>query len=398
MASARSGWLADARRRRALGALLRSEERFRLLVESVVDYAIYMLDPSGHIESWNAGAERLKGYSAAEAIGRHYSTFYTEEARAAGLPALLLERARTEGRVEHSGWRVRSDGSTFWADVVITALRDHRGEVTGFAKVTRDMTATHLAEEARERALTDRQEAVGRLEELDRWRREFLASVVHDLQNPVIAILGFANLLREGREVPELSDAEVAGRIVTNARAMQHLLDNLRAYGQLSEGRVELEPDRVVLAETVPELLAVLGPVLGERRVQVDVDGAVVHADRLAFDRILRNLLGNAVRHTPATCPVRLRAWSEDGATILEVADEGPGIPPELVGRLFDRFASGERGGTGLGLSIVRSYMELHGGTVAVDSLPGRGATFRLTFPGPVGGGPFDRAAPGAVS
>jgi PAS domain S-box-containing protein len=384
MAASRTDGRTPRRRRRASGgALRRSEERFRLLVDSVVDYAIYIIDPSGFIESWNTGAERLKGYTADEIVGKHYSTFYTDEARAVDLPGQLLERARREGRVEHTGWRVRKDGSTFWADVVITALRDDRGELTGFAKVTRDMTATHLAEQTRERALAERQEAVGRLEELDRWRREFLASVVHDLQNPVIAILGFANLLREGREVPELTGTQLAERIVSNARAMQELIDNLRAYGQLSDGRVALEPEPVVLTEAVPELLAALGPVLGERTVDVEVDGVVVHADRAALDRILRNLLGNAVRHTPVTAPVRLRAWREDGVAVLEVADEGPGIPPELEARLFERFAAGERGGTGLGLSIVRSYVELHGGTVTVDTAPGRGTAFRLAFPQP---------------
>jgi PAS domain S-box-containing protein len=399
MAGSRTERLAGRRRRRvAAGALQRSEERFRLLVDSVLDYAIYMLDTTGHIQSWNAGAERLKGYTAAEILGQHYSRFYPDEARAADLPGKLLEQARLEGRVEHAGWRVRKDGTRFWANVTLTALRDERGELTGFAKVTRDMTATHLAEEDREQALAERQVAVQRLEELDRWRREFLASVVHDLQNPVIAILGFANLLREGREVPGLSDADLAERVVANARAMQELLENLRAYGQLSEGEVELAPERIDLAEAVPDLLAALGPLLGGRPVDVDVDGVVVHADRLAFDRILRNLLGNAIRHTPEGTAVHLRAWTDDGATVVEVADEGPGITPQVADRLFDRFASGEQGGTGLGLSIVRSYLELHGGAVTVDSEPGQGATFRLTFPGPGGGVPFDRADNGIVS
>jgi PAS domain S-box-containing protein len=377
MAGSRTG----RRLRAAAGALRRSEERFRLLVDSVLDYAIFMLDPTGHIQSWNAGAERLKGYTADEIIGQHYSRFYTDDARAAGLPGQLLERARLEGRVEHAGWRVRKDGTRFWADVTITALRDERGELTGFAKVTRDMTATHLAEEAREQALADRQLAVRQLEELDRWRREFLDSVIHDLQNPVIAILGFANLLREGREVPALTDADIAQRIVSNARAMQDLLDNLRTFGHLSEGEVVLEPEPIALADAIPELLADLGPVLDGRPVDVNVHGLVVHADRLAFDRILRNLLGNAVRYTPATTALHLRAWADGSMTVLEVADEGPGVSPQLADRLFERFVSGERGGSGLGLFIVRRYLELQGGTVTVASVPGRGATFRLRFP-----------------
>jgi PAS domain S-box-containing protein len=149
----------DASQRSGHRALERSEERFRLLVESVVDYAIFMLDPDGRVASWNTGAERLKGYRQDEVLGQHYAIFYTPENRAANLPDRLLAGARTEGRVIDSGWRVRKDGTRFWADVVITALFEESGQLTGFAKVTRDMTDAHLADEARERRLAEQQAA-----------------------------------------------------------------------------------------------------------------------------------------------------------------------------------------------------------------------------------------------
>jgi PAS domain S-box-containing protein len=367
--------------REGSGDLRRSEERFRLLVESVVDYAIFMLDPQGRVESWNAGAERLKGYRAEEIVGQPWSTFYPDEARRAGLPTRLLEEARTKGRVEHTGWRVRKDGRRFWADVVITALLDERGELTGFAKVTRDRTAAHLTDQARERALAEQQRAVERLEELDRWRTSFLSSIVHDLQNPVIAIVGFATLLRDGRTPPALTERDLAERVLSNASTMQGLIDNLRVYGRLAEGRVELDPERLELGGYVRDLLADLAPVLGDHPVDADLDGVVVEADRLGLERILRNLLGNAVRHTPSDAPVHIRADARDDVVIVEVADEGEGIPPDLLPRIFDRFAAGEHGGTGLGLTIVRSYVELHGGEVSVASVVGEGTTFRITLP-----------------
>jgi PAS domain S-box-containing protein len=365
------------------GPLPLSEERFRLLVESVVDYAIYLLDPAGTVVSWNAGAQRLKGYRAEEIVGRHYSVFYPDEARAADLPGKLLEEARTHGRSEHSGWRVRRDGSRFWADAVITALVDDEGVLTGYAKVTRDMTATHLAEQAREEALVERQRAVERLEELDRWRQNLLSSVVHDLQNPVIAIVGFTTLLRDGRTLGDLSSRDLAERVLSNARTMQELIDNLRAYGRLAERQVVLHPERVELAGFLTEMLADLAPVLERHHVRVDVAGIALDVDRLGLDRILRNLLANAVRHTSAGTTIHVRANTTDGRVVLEVQDDGEGIAPSLLPRIFDRFAAAANGGTGLGLSIVRSYVELHGGSVTVDSAAGEGTTFRIVLPQP---------------
>jgi PAS domain S-box-containing protein len=365
------------------GALHLSEERFRLLVEGVVDYAIYLLDPGGRVASWNTGAQRLKGYAEEEILGQHYSVFYTDETRASGLPARLLDEARTHGRVEHTGWRVRRDGTRFWADAIITALHDERGQLAGFAKVTRDMTATHLAEESREQALVEKERAVERLEELDRWRRNFLNSVIHDLQNPLIAIVGFASLLRDGRTPEGLHERDLAERVLSNARSVQDLIDNLRAYGRLTEDRVALHREPIELGTYLRTLRADLTPVLGDHRVEVEADGVTVVADRLGLERILRNLLVNAVRHTPPGTQIRVRAAEVDGAAVIEVEDDGEGIPASLLPHIFDRFESGHDGGTGLGLSIVRSYVELHGGEISVDSTAGEGTTFRILLPRP---------------
>ncbi|MDX1622212.1 MAG: PAS domain-containing sensor histidine kinase, partial [Nitriliruptorales bacterium] len=268
----------------------RSEERFRLLVESVVDYAIFVLDPDGRIRTWNPGAERLKGYTEDEIVGQHYSVFYPDEYREENLPERLLAEAREQGRVEHSGWRVRKDGSRFWADVVITALWEDE-ELAGYAKVTRDMTEAHEAQQQREAALR-------RLEELDQWRRDFISAVTHDLRSPVVSILGFVRLLRQGG----LSDEEVADfheRILSNTLTMNALLEHLRTQAMLESGEITLEFEPLELAQFTRDLVADMEPVLGGHEVEVAVDGVRAMADRRGVERILRNLLSNAARHTP---------------------------------------------------------------------------------------------------
>jgi PAS domain S-box-containing protein len=363
------------------GRLARSEERFRLLVASVVDYAIFLLDLGGHVVSWNAGAERLKGYREHEIVGRHYSVFYPEEYRAADLPARLLSQARDEGRAEHSGWRVRRDGSRFWADVVITALRDDEGTLTGFAKVTRDMTAAHRAEEAREHAVEDQRRALERLEELDRWRRDFLGSVIHDLQTPIVVIQGFIELLRDDR-IPAATVDNLTERVLSNTRTLQELVDNLRAYSRLDEPEVALHLEPVDLALLVPDLLADLAPLLADRPVTLEVDGeVVVPADRPGIGRALRNLVVNAARHTRGGTAITIRVHATPEVGVVEVEDEGDGIDADLLPRLFDRFAAGPGGGTGLGLSIVKRFVVLHGGEVTARSDPETGTVFRVELP-----------------
>jgi PAS domain S-box-containing protein len=359
-----------------------SEERFRLLVDSVVEYAIFMLDPDGMIATWNPGATRLKGYEPDEIIGQHYSVFYPPESRAEGLPDRLLAQALERGHTEQTGWRLKKDGSRFWADVVITALFDDEGRHTGFAKVTRDRTDAHDIEVERERALQEQRRLVTRLEELDAWRREFIGSVVHDLQTPVAAINGFVHLLREGQaddhDVPTLLDG-----VRSNTSWLQELIDNLRDYTVLTEPGSMLSRERFALAPFLTQLTAAIAPLLGERKVELDADDVDVHADRHGVERIVRNLLTNVARHTDDDTTVRIRGWQDGGDVVFEVADDGEGIPPELLSSLFDRFEHGGKGGTGLGLAVARLYAEMHDGTLTVDSTVGEGATFRLTLPEP---------------
>ncbi|MDX1659240.1 MAG: PAS domain-containing sensor histidine kinase [Nitriliruptorales bacterium] len=364
------------------GELDRSDERFRLLVESVVDYAIFMLDTDGYIQSWNRGAERLKGYTEDEIIGQHYSVFYPEEYREQRLPERLLREAREQGRTDHRGWRVKKDGSRFWAHVVITALREN-GELTGFAKVTRDMTAAHEAREERERALERQREALEQLEEMDEWRRDFISSITHDLRSPVLSILGFVRLLREGDAEEEEREAFYE-RIEANAESLETLIDHLRTHALLEAGQITIDPRPVPLDGIVQRVVADMAPVLSENPTQVEIDDIEVSADLAGLERILRNLLSNAARHTPSGGQITIRTDDgqvPNGMVRIEVEDEGEGIPPDRLEAVFDRFERTETGGSGLGLAIVQQYIDLHGGDVGADSTPGEGTTIWFTLP-----------------
>jgi PAS domain S-box-containing protein len=372
-----------AGQRRNRRELERSEQRFRLLVESVMDYAIFMLDPYGVIESWNVGAQRLKGYTESEIIGQHYSVFYPDEDREAGLPDRLLAEAESTGAVSHSGWRVRSDGSRFWADVVITALREDDGTLAGFAKVTRDMTEQHHAAEAREHALAEQRRSLERLEELDSWRRDFISSVTHDLQTPITSIVGFTELiLRHAADDGDEEHREFLEHILSNARSLNGLIDHLQTHALLESGGIELSPQPINLDEMVHDLIDDMAPVLDGYRLVVELGDGEVLADRRGLERILRNLLTNAVRHTPSGVTITIRAGTDGDRTFIEVEDDGEGIDEELLPYIFERFGRGKEGGSGLGLAIVKQYVEMHRGEISLTSEAGEGATFRITLPG----------------
>lgn len=357
-----------------------SGDEFRLLVDSVIDYAIFLLDPDGIVRTWNPGAERLKGYRAEEIIGRPFSVFYSDEGRAEGLPARLLEEARQNGRTETSGWRVRQDGTRFWADVVITALYDDEGLHRGFGKVTRDMTELHLAQEERDHALTREREAVRGLQQLDEWRRDFVRSVAHDIKSPVAALTGFADLL--GADGFPEERAQLIDRIRANARTLGAMIDHLQTYVLTESDRVILDNEQIVLAPFVDELAANMQPLLSGHELLVDVDAELtVRADRQALERILRNLLGNAIRHTPDGGTLSIEAHPSGDRVSIAVRDTGEGIPPDILPTILDRFRQGPGGRTGLGLAIVAEYVELHGGTVEVQSVHGEGTSVRFDVP-----------------
>jgi PAS domain S-box-containing protein len=356
-------------------------EQFRRLVLGVEDYAIFMLDPGGHIVTWNAGAQRLKGYSGEEAIGRHFSIFYTQEDRDRDHPAHELEVAARSGRYEEEGWRVRKDGTTFWANVLITALRNETGVLIGYSKVTRDLTERRLAEEA----LQDANALLARTNaELDR----FAGVAAHDLREPLRTIGGFSELLQQRyAEVLDERGETYLHHIQRAVGRMQALVDDLLDFARGNEDIGRQEP--VVLAPTVEDVLGELRATIDDRgvvvRVEVQRELAVLasQADVLS---ILRNLLSNAVKFADDEQPqVVVRATVDDGAARVEVVDNGIGIDPAERPRIFRAFhrlnSAAEYPGTGLGLAIAQRIVERNEGAIGVDSMVGQGSTFWFTLP-----------------
>lgn len=381
-----SSELAEAR-----ASLHASEENFRLLVESVRDYAIFLLDPRGHVASWNAGAERIKGYGADEIIGRHFSTFYLEEEIATGKCEMELRVAAAEGRFEDEGWRKRRDGTTFWANVIITALRNAEGRLVGYAKVTRDLTERKRAEEERIRFEAE-QKAREAADAANRAKDEFLAHVSHELRTPLNAILGWARLLRS--DMPEERRDRAIATVERNAEAMAHLIEDLLDVSRIVSGKMRLDIGAVDLALVVERALDAtrIGAEAKGIRIDSKVEGTppTVPGDASRLQQVVWNLVCNAVKFTPQGGRIDVVVRERDGQIEVVVADTGAGIAPELLGHVFSPFWQGAtqgRGATrglGLGLAIVQSIAELHGGRIEAQSPgPGLGTTFILSLPLP---------------
>lgn len=363
--------------RTAEDELHRTEETFRLLVAAVEDYAIFMLDTDGHVMSWNAGARRIKGYDAEEIVGRHFRVFYPEGQRLTGHPERNLQVALRDGSTTEEGWRVRRDGSRFWANVVISAVRDDRGRHVGFAKITRDQTEQRQYAEDRSEAMAE--------------QTRLLAVTAHELRNPTAVIHGSAHVLQTSQEQMTAHERDQFVRgIQSSADRLRRLAADLSAASQLSGPGMRFEVQDVSLPELVwgaAVRRAVASPAV---HVAVDVpDAVVVRGDEVRLAQALDNLIDNAVRHGEP--PFSIVARERDDQVEITVTDHGPGPPIELATRLFDRFATGgPAGGTGLGLYLVREIMKGHGGEVLHEAAaPGGPTTFTVRFP--VGGPSADR-------
>jgi PAS domain S-box-containing protein len=359
--------------RTAEDELHRSEEKFRLLVDAVEDYAIFMLDTDGQVMSWNAGARRIKGYEAEEIVGRHFRVFYPEGLRLTGHPEHNLRTALRDGSVAEDGWRVRKDGSRFWASVVISAVHDERGRHIGFAKVTRDQTEQRQSAQARSETLAE--------------QTRLLAVTAHELRNPTAVIHGSAHVLQTSQEqmTPHERDQFFRG-IQSSADRLRRLAADLTAASQLSGPGLHFQMEDVSLAELVWGTAVRRAAASPTVHVAVDVpDEAVVRGDEVRLAQALDNLLDNAVRHGEP--PFSITAHVQDDLVEISVTDQGAGPPIALSTRLFDRFATaGPAAGTGLGLYLVREIMSGHGGEVVHESgAPGGPTTFTVRFPVGVG-------------
>ncbi|HYO41539.1 MAG TPA: PAS domain S-box protein [Nocardioidaceae bacterium] len=377
-------------RRQADEALRASEQRFRLLVEAVEDYAIFLLDPSGHVVSWNAGAQRSTGYSADEVVGQHFRVFYPPDKQHSGHPEAELDEALHSGRYEEEGWRVRQDGGRFWANVVLTPVYDEVGRHVGFAKVTRDTTERRLMMAEREAAAAALAEANRELESLNAQLRaaaeeqtQFLAVTAHELRTPVGVLGGSADTL-----VAHLDDltpeelAELLAGMTASAVRLRRLLADLLTASRLQASAVDLKPRVLVLADVLAAAAATARPAWPDVEVRLDVPQDLrVLADPDRLGQVFDNLLGNSLRHGKPPIGVHSRVRGEDVVTRL--IDHGAGVPPDVVPRLFQRFASGERrSGTGLGLFIARELARAQGGDVTYEPVSDEGpGGFVVTLP-----------------
>lgn len=360
----------------------------RLLVSSVQDYAIFVLDQSGHIRTWNPGAERLKGYTAEEAIGKHFSIFYPDEDLAWDKPGMELEVTAREGRFEDEGWRIRKDGSRFWANVIITALRDHEGTLVGFAKVTRDLTERRAAEL---RAIEDARR-VAEAEAANRTKGEFLATMSHELRTPLNAIGGYVDLLAFGVHGP-LSEPQLEAleRVRTSQRHLLMLINDLLNFSRVEAGRVSYQLAPVPLGDVARSVMTMIEPQATEREIDVEVqppdDAVVAMADRARVEQIVLNLLTNAVKFTGPGGRISIRHLLRDDRAVLDITDTGMGIDADHLEAIFEPFTqvgrslTSDHEGTGLGLAISRDLARAMQGDITLESVVGEGSTFTLSLP-----------------
>ena len=406
----------------------------RLLVSSVTDYAIFALDPTGHVRSWNLGAQRLKGYTAAEIIGQSFTKFYEPEQVAAGFPQHELTVAAREGRFEDEGWRVRKDGSRFWANVIITALRDGAGTLVGFAKITRDLTLRRAAEEQARKLAAEQaahEEAARRAEELTalnvqlaeqaieleaqkeelqalteeqrdvnirleaalasteaayRELDQFAYVASHDLKAPLRGIANLAQWLQD--DCGERLDAQARQHLQLlqgRVHRMEALIDGILAYSRA--GRVLGRVEPVDTGGLMRDVIEMVAPPEGVT-IDVEPDLPVIQAERVPLQQVFLNLVGNAVKHSrPARPDVRVEVGWRDAGDSVEflVRDNGPGIAREYHDRIWDIFQTLEARdtveGTGIGLSVVKKIVDSRGGRAWVESAPPHGATFGFAWP-----------------
>ena len=369
-------------------------EEFALLVASVVDCAIFLLDPDGYVTSWNPGAERLKGYPTDEIVGRHFSCFYAEEDQEAGRPEKLLRAARAEGHVEDEGWRVRQDGSRFWADVVLTVLHHPDGSVRGFAKVTRDLTTRKEMEDLLRENEARARETAEQLRQVDQMKNEFVAMVAHDLSSPLTVVAGFAELLLEQWDTFRDSDKQdMLGRIRRTAVDLATLVSDILAVGRIEAGQLEVERDTFDLAALLQRAAVDAAPPTAPERIRVDLPptSTMVVGDERRTWQVLMNLLSNGLKFSAADQPVDLTLTEGDDDVVVRVRDRGSGVAPEDRGRVFERFVRLARAegtsqrGSGLGLYISKALVEAQGGRIWVDSGPGPGAVFCFSLPAAAG-------------
>lgn len=373
-----------------------SEERYRLLVSAVKDYAIFMLYPDGTIATWNEGAERLKGYKPEEIIGKHFSLFYPEEDKRSKKPEWELEEAQMTGRFEDEGWRIRKDGTRLWANVIITAVRNPQGKLIGFSKVTRDMTDRRRLEEKLRRSNEDLDQRVkdrtAQLEKAIQARDEFMSIVSHELRTPVTSLkLQVQTATRQLAKNDPKTFHEKTVKFVSGAERqldrLSDLIENILDVSRISMNRLVMQKENLQLDQLVKEVverLQELGNSFGST-LSLNIEESVqVFGDRTRLEQLVSNLVMNALKYGNSK-PVNVKVGSFKDRVFVTVEDRGMGIAPADQNRIFERFEraiSAENiSGIGLGLFISQKIVEAHNGQLSVVSDLGHGSTFKVILP-----------------
>ena len=391
-------------RRQAEEALRQSQERYRMLVDNVTDYALILLDPVGRVTSWNSGATRITGYQSKEILGSHFSKFYSRDDVAAGKPVIELRTASETGRFEEVALRTRKDGSQYWANVVLTAIRDEVGKILGFSKVTRDLTERKKAEDELRQAYAELEtrverrtselfEAKANAEAAVIARDRFFSIASHELKTPISSLKLQAQIRRRCVEKGDFSDfapdrlAELCEDDEKQVARLVFLVDNMLDISRLTSGAFELTLETVDLVETVEDVARRLEPILKDsgNSWTLTRDLRVVgDFDRHRIEQVLTNLLSNAAKYAPGT-PVAIGLTLENDQAVLTVRDRGNGIAAADHLRIFEPFervkGASDAKGLGLGLYIVKQIVEAHRGTIRLISTPGDGTLFIVTLP-----------------
>jgi two-component system, chemotaxis family, CheB/CheR fusion protein len=372
-------------------ALRSADRRYRLVVQSARDFAIFTMDPEGRIDTWNTGAEAVLGWKEADIVGRPGAVTFTPEDRIAGAPEQEMHGAASTGEAIDERWHVRSDGQRFWASGVLAAARDESGKLWGYVKILRDETRRREAEERLHTATQEAERSRDQAEQANRAKDDFIATLSHELRTPLNTIRMWVKLLGSGRLGPK-ETADGIRMLDRAAGSQQRLIDDLLDVTRITSGKLRLEVRESALHGVLQAAVEAIHPAAEARDLKVEIrldphaGPVMVDPDRL--QQVVWNLLSNAVKFTPAGGFVRVTQRQHRDRITITVSDSGVGIPREFLPHVFEPFRQAQAGtarqhtGLGLGLSIVRKLVELHGGTVRAASRgPGKGATFRVDLP-----------------